>query len=85
MHNIQLIRELLQVLDDMNYFTVYPTSRLRETIQRASTDSDRIRAILRDRDVQEYLFPDFKEKRGEFPDPRQHYIALCKKGVITGR
>lgn len=85
MHNVQLMRELLKVLDDMSYATVYPSSRLLETIRRASTDTDRIRAILRDRDVQEYLFPDFKEKNGEFNDPRGHYIALRKKGIIPER
>ena len=72
------------MLDDMNYFTLYPSSRLRETIINASTDTDRISAILRDRDVQEYLFPDFREKGGEFLHPKEHYIALRKKGIIPG-
>lgn len=80
-----MLAELLKVLEDMSYFTLYPSSSLRMMIGDATTDSDRIRIILRDRDVQEYLFPDFKEKGGEIISPREHYILLRKRGVIPGR
>jgi hypothetical protein len=85
MQNSDLLRELLKALDDMSYFALYPSSQLRTVLSDASTDGDRIRAILRDRDVQEYLFPDFKEKQGKILDPRAHYISLRRKGIIVGR
>ena len=85
MQNKQLLAELLQVLEDMSYFTIYPSSHLREAIRDATSDSDRIRNILRDKDVQEYIFPDFKAKGGEILDPKRHYITLRKRGIIPER
>ena len=85
MQNSQLMKELSQVLEDMSYFSIYPSSTLRERLRDTATDGDRIRMILRDHDVQEYLFPDFKAKGGVIVDPRRHYITLRKKGVIPER
>ncbi len=83
MPNSQLIKELLQILDYMAYYTIYPSSRLKSAISLATTDGDKIRLILRDPAVQEYLFPDYKT--AVIHDPRAHYIKLRKNGTIPSR
>ncbi len=83
MQNKQLFAELQRVLEDMDYFALYPSSRLKSAISLATTDGDRIRLILRDPAVQEYLFPDYKT--AVIHDPRAHYVALRKNGTIPAR
>lgn len=82
MQNKQVLAELLRVLEDMAYFDLYPSSRLKSAISMATSDGDRIRLILRDSAVQEYLFPDYKT--AVIHDPRAHYVALRKSGTIPG-
>lgn len=85
MQNAQVIKELLQVLEDMNYYDIYPSSSLKLRLSDASTDGDRIRSILRDTAVQEFLFPDWKEKKDKIFDPISYYVQLRKSGIIHPR
>ena len=85
MQNAALMKELLAVLKDMDYFEVYQSSRLQSQLSEATTDGDRIRLILRDSDVQEYIFPDWRELRASFKNPIDHYIQLRKNGTIPPR
>ena len=85
MQNAQLIKELLQVLEDMDYAHLYRSSDLLMRLRDSSTDGDRIRLILRDPDVQEYLFPNWRDIKDTIHDARAYYIQLRKNGTIAGR
>jgi hypothetical protein len=85
MQNGQIIKELMQVLADMDYFAIHPSSQLRTLLRDASTDGDRIRTILRDQDVQEYIFPDWKTFKDSPYNPVDHYVRLRKNGTIPPR
>lgn len=75
----------MQVLDEMDYFHIYPSSDLKTRLRDSSTDGDRIRAILRDGAVQEYLFPDWRHEKSHIHDPIAHYVRLRKNGTIHPR
>ncbi|MDN5275444.1 MAG: hypothetical protein JWN33_93 [Candidatus Saccharibacteria bacterium] len=87
MQNSEIIRELRQVLEDMDYFSVYPASgkRIGNALSDATTDGDRIRIILRDDAVQEYLFPDWRTVRSKIFDPIDYYVTLRRNGTIPPR
>ncbi len=85
MQNAQIIKELMKVLGEMDYFAIYPSSTLRVRLNDATTDGDRIRVILRDQDVQEYLFPDWSRFKESVQNPVEHYIQLRRNGTIAPR
>jgi len=85
MQNDQLLKELMTVLGDMDYFAIHPSSRLRKYLRQASTQGDQIRLILRDPDVQEYVFPDWATVKQTVHDPISYYVDLRRSGVIPPR
>jgi len=85
MHNSVIIKELLQTLRDMDYFNIYPSSDMRSFLSRGISDTDKIRRILSDTDVQEYLFPNYRELRGTVFDPVDLYIEQRRDGTIPTR
>lgn len=85
MQNAEIIKELQLVLAEMDYFAIHPSTNLHIWLADATTDGDRIRMILRDQDVQEYLFPDWTRFKESVQNPIEHYIHLRKQGIIAPR
>lgn len=68
-----ILAELLKVLEDMDYFRIYPSrQKLKVYLGQASSDGDKIRTILRDEYVQRELFPDWEI----VTDPMQRYLQV---------
>ncbi len=79
--NSVIIAELLQFLDETDFFTLYPTrAPLRQYLKDAVSDGDKIRAILRDEYVQRELFPDWEQVKDKPIDPVEHYRRV-RRGV----
>lgn len=85
MQNSQLLKELLHYLEAMNYVHLYPSSTLFQRVKDASTDGDKIRIILRDPEVQEYIFPNWRSVKQTIQDPIDYYIELRRLGDIQPR
>ncbi len=78
--NQVILAELMQVLEDMDYFNIYPTRKsLRQYLKRSVSDSDKIRVILRDEYVQQYLYPDLPMVQDKINHDPVHYYLEFKQ------
>lgn len=73
----EIYKELLQLMEDMDYYTKYPTRRyLKEAIESAKTTEDKVRVILRDSLIQKEIVPDWLHARHTMGDPLEYYKRL---------
>lgn len=72
--NKQILTELRTLLRDMDFFTLYPSKNdLRNYLEEGVSDTDKIRAVLRDEIVQREIFPDWHANKDKLADPVQAY------------
>lgn len=77
MGNNELIQELTAFLEDTRFFDMYPSRQtLKSFLADSTSNSDKIRAILRDEFVQRELFPDYETWKETVVDPVDHYLAV---------
>jgi len=75
-----ILSHLLKALDDMDFFALYPSRRSLQTyLKNAVSDSDKIRAILKDDIVQREIFPDATLSGKEVDDPIKAYRTLVSQ------
>ena len=75
--NKQLLGELLTILKNMDFFSLYPSRReLQSYIHEGVSDTDKIRRILRDEYVQREVFPNWQKNKDKLDDPVQAYKEL---------
>ncbi len=75
--NSVLIAELMGFINQVDFFTIYPTrTRLQKFLRDSVSDGDKIRMILRDEFIQRELFPDYDSWSRGMQDPVEHYLAV---------
>lgn len=80
MTNGIIIAELEKFLNDMDFFTIYPSrASLQSYLRNAVSDGDKIRAVLRDEYVQRELFSELSSSQLPVDDPLRYYLKMRRQ------